>query len=140
MSSSVRKAGINIPIVPGILPVQNFKQSASFAIKCGTDVPAWLAKRFEGLEDDPETRRMIAALWPCGTGVRLLDNGVTDFHFYTMNKADLVFAICHMLGLRARRWQRLPDFHKGCCPMNFHCQGFRNTAPRLRRLPASVSS
>ncbi|MCE2933140.1 MAG: methylenetetrahydrofolate reductase, partial [Hyphomicrobiales bacterium] len=97
----VRKAGISIPVVPGILPVQNFRQSASFATKCGTDVPAWLARRFEGLEDDPETRRMVAAAVAVEQVYDLLDNGVTDFHFYTMNKADLVFAICHMLGLRA---------------------------------------
>ncbi|MCA3599792.1 MAG: methylenetetrahydrofolate reductase [NAD(P)H] [Methylobacterium sp.] len=97
----VRKAGISIPVVPGILPVQNFRQSASFATKCGTDVPAWLAKRFDGLEDDPDTRRMVAAAVAVEQVYDLLDNGVTDFHFYTMNKADLVFAICHMLGLRA---------------------------------------
>ena len=97
----VAKAGITIPIVPGILPVQNFKQSASFATKCGTDVPAWLARRFEGLEDDPETRRMVAAAVAVEQVFDLLDQGVTEFHFYTMNKADLVFAICHMLGLRA---------------------------------------
>ncbi|CAN1542909.1 MetF 5,10-methylenetetrahydrofolate reductase [Rhabdaerophilaceae bacterium] len=97
----VAKAGIGIPIVPGILPVQNFKQSASFAAKCGTDVPAWLARRFEGLEDDVETRRMVAAAVAVEQVFDLLDQGVTEFHFYTMNKADLAFAICHMLGLRA---------------------------------------
>ncbi|MGL5448395.1 MAG: methylenetetrahydrofolate reductase [NAD(P)H] [Rhabdaerophilum sp.] len=97
----VAKAGISIPIVPGILPVQNFKLAAGFAQKCGTDVPAWLARRFEGLEDDAETRRMVAAAVAVEQVFDLLDNGVTDFHFYTMNKADLVFAICHMLGLRA---------------------------------------
>lgn len=97
----VAKAGISIPIVPGILPVQNFKLAAGFAAKCGTDVPAWLARRFEGLEDDAETRRMVAAAVAVEQVFDLLDNGVTDFHFYTMNKADLVFAICHMLGLRA---------------------------------------
>ncbi|MBN8534230.1 MAG: methylenetetrahydrofolate reductase [NAD(P)H] [Rhizobiales bacterium] len=97
----VAKAGITIPIVPGILPVQNFKLAAGFAAKCGTDVPAWLARRFEGLEDDAETRRMVAAAVAVEQVFDLLDNGVTDFHFYTMNKADLVFAICHMLGLRA---------------------------------------
>ncbi|MCZ8183003.1 MAG: methylenetetrahydrofolate reductase [NAD(P)H] [Beijerinckiaceae bacterium] len=97
----VRKAGINIEIVPGILPVQNFKTAASFATRCGTDVPGWLAKRFEGLDDDAETRRLVAAAVAVEQVYDLLDRGVSEFHFYTMNKADLVFAICHMLGMRA---------------------------------------
>lgn len=97
----VAKAGIRIPIVPGILPVQNFKLAAGFAAKCGTEVPAWLARRFEGLESDADTRRMVAAAVAVEQVFDLLDHGVSDFHFYTMNKADLVFAICHMLGLRA---------------------------------------
>ena len=97
----VRKAGIGIEIVPGILPVQNFKTAASFATRCGTDVPAWLAKRFEGLDDDAETRRLVAAAVAVEQVFDLLDRGVSEFHFYTMNKADLVFAICHMMGMRA---------------------------------------
>lgn len=97
----VRKAGITIEIVPGILPVQNFKTAAGFATRCGTDVPAWLANRFEGLENDADTRRMVAAAVAVEQVFDLLDNGVNEFHFYTMNKADLVFAICHMLGIRA---------------------------------------
>lgn len=97
----VRRAGIEIAIVPGILPVQNFKTAASFAARCGTDVPAWLAQRFEGLDDDAETRRLVAAAVAVEQVFDLLDRGVSEFHFYTMNKADLVFAICHMLGLRA---------------------------------------
>jgi methylenetetrahydrofolate reductase (NADPH) len=96
----VRKAGIGIEIVPGILPVQNFKTAASFATRCGTDVPAWLAKRFEGLDDDAETRRLVAAAVAVEQVFDLLDRGVSEFHFYTMNKADLVFAICHMMGMR----------------------------------------
>lgn len=98
----VRKAGISIEIVPGILPVQNFKTAASFAARCGTDVPSWLATRFEGLDDDAETRRLVAAAVAVEQVFDLLDRGVSEFHFYTMNKADLVFAICHMLGLRAK--------------------------------------
>jgi methylenetetrahydrofolate reductase (NADPH) len=97
----VRARGINIAIVPGILPVQNFKTAASFATRCGTEVPAWLAARFEGLEDDAETRRMVAAAVAVEQVYDLLDRGVSEFHFYTMNKADLVFAICHMLGMRS---------------------------------------
>lgn len=96
----VRKAGIGIEIVPGILPVQNFRQAAGFAHRCGTDVPAWLAARFDGLENDIETRRLVAAAVAVEQVYDLLDRGVGEFHFYTMNKADLVFAICHMLGLR----------------------------------------
>jgi len=96
----VRAKGIDIEIVPGILPVQNFKTAASFARRCGTDVPDWLAARFEGLDDDAETRRLVAAAVAVEQVFDLLDRGVSEFHFYTMNKADLVFAICHMLGLR----------------------------------------
>ena len=98
----VRAKGINIPILPGIVPVQNFKQTASFARKTGASVPQWLADRFEGLEDDPATRRLIAAAVAAEQVLDLVDEGVTDFHFYTMNRADLVFAICHLLGVRAK--------------------------------------
>jgi methylenetetrahydrofolate reductase (NADPH) len=97
----VRARGIAIPIVPGILPVQNFKQARSFATRCGTSVPDWLAERFDGLDDDPATRKLIAAAVAAEQVLDLVDRGVTDFHFYTMNRADLVFAICHLLGLRA---------------------------------------
>jgi methylenetetrahydrofolate reductase (NADH) len=97
----VRARGITIPIVPGILPVQNFKQARSFAGRCGATVPDWLAERFDGLDDDPATRKLIAAAVAAEQVIDLVDQGVTDFHFYTMNRADLVFAICHLLGLRA---------------------------------------
>jgi methylenetetrahydrofolate reductase (NADPH) len=96
----VRARGIAIPIVPGILPVQNFKQARNFAARCGTSVPDWLAERFDGLDDDPATRKLIAAAVAAEQVLDLVDRGVTDFHFYTMNRADLVFAICHLLGLR----------------------------------------
>ena len=96
----VRARGIKIPIVPGILPVQNFKQAKGFATRCGTSVPDWLAERFDGLDDDPATRKLIAAAVAAEQVVDLVDQGVTDIHFYTMNRADLVFAICHLLGLR----------------------------------------
>ncbi len=98
----VRQRGINIPILPGIVPVQNFKQTASFAKKTGASVPPWLAERFAGLEDDPATRRLIAAAVAAEQVLDLVDEGICDFHFYTMNKADLVYAICHLLGLRAK--------------------------------------
>ena len=96
----VRARGINIPIVPGILPVQNFKAVTGFAERCGASVPAWLAERFHGLDHDPATRKLIAAAVAAEQVIDLVDRGVTDFHFYTMNRADLVYAICHLLGLR----------------------------------------
>ena len=96
----VRKSGIDIPIVPGILPVQNFTQTKSFAARAGATVPGWLAHRFDGLDNDPTTRRLIAAAVTAEQVLDLVDQGVTDFHFYTMNRAELVYAICHLLGLR----------------------------------------
>ena len=97
----VRARGIEIPIVPGILPVQNFKQAANFAKRAGASVPEWLAQKFEGLDDDPDTRRLVAAAVAAGQVQKLAKHGVDTFHFYTMNRADLVFAICHLLGIRA---------------------------------------
>jgi len=96
----VRANGIDIPIVPGILPVQNFKQTKNFVARAGASIPRWLAERFDGLDDDPATRKLIAAAVAAEQVLDLVDNGVTDFHFYTMNRADLVYAICHLLGLR----------------------------------------
>ncbi|WP_186419421.1 methylenetetrahydrofolate reductase [NAD(P)H] [Bosea sp. CS1GBMeth4] len=96
----VRSHGIEIPILPGIVPVQNFKQTAGFARKTGASVPQWLADRFEGLEDDPATRRLVAAAVCAEQVLDLVDRGVSDLHFYTMNKADLVYAICHLVGLK----------------------------------------
>jgi methylenetetrahydrofolate reductase (NADPH) len=95
-------AGIDIPIVPGIVPVQNFKTTAGFAKRAGASVPAWLAERFEGLDDDPVTRRLVAAAVCAEQVIDLIDRGVQHLHFYTMNRADLVFAICHLIGLRAK--------------------------------------
>jgi methylenetetrahydrofolate reductase (NADPH) len=96
----VRARGIDIPIVPGIVPVQNFKQTANFASKTGASVPDWLATRFEGLENDVDTRKLVAAAVAAEQVIDLVDRGVNEFHFYTMNRADLVYAICHLLGLR----------------------------------------
>jgi methylenetetrahydrofolate reductase (NADPH) len=101
----VHARGIDIPIVPGILPVQNFKQAKSFAERAGASVPDWLGTRFEGLDNDPETRKLIAAAVAAEQVFDLVDRGVREFHFYTMNRADLVFAICHLLGLRAEAGQ-----------------------------------
>jgi methylenetetrahydrofolate reductase (NADPH) len=96
----VQAAGIDIPILPGIIPVLNFKQAANFAKRCGTHVPQWLADRFEGLDDDPATRKLIAAAIAAEQVTDLIDRGVTDLHFYTMNRADLVYAICHLVGAK----------------------------------------
>ena len=93
-------ARIDIPLVPGIVPVTNFTQTARFATKAGASVPGWLAERFEGLDDDPGTRKLIAAAVASEQVLDLVQRGVTDFHFYTMNRADLVYAICHLLGIR----------------------------------------
>jgi methylenetetrahydrofolate reductase (NADPH) len=96
-------AGITAPIVPGIMPVSNFAQAAKFSAMCGTSVPDWLAHMFDGTEDDPETRRMVAAV-VAAEQVRLLQaNGIDEFHFYTLNRPDLVYAIAHILGVRPPR-------------------------------------
>jgi methylenetetrahydrofolate reductase (NADPH) len=96
----VRARGINVPVTPGILPVQNFKLAKGFAERTGASVPDWLAARFDGLDNDPATRKLIAAAIAAEQVLDLVDRGVSDFHFYTMNRADLVYAICHLLGLR----------------------------------------
>ncbi|HVI50022.1 MAG TPA: methylenetetrahydrofolate reductase [Candidatus Sulfotelmatobacter sp.] len=96
-------AGINVPIVPGILPVTNFAQVQKFSAACGTSVPAWMADLFEGLDDDPDTRRLVAATVAAEQCRALVAGGVNDLHFYTLNRADLTFAICHVLGVRPTR-------------------------------------
>ncbi|HEY8610982.1 MAG TPA: methylenetetrahydrofolate reductase [NAD(P)H] [Roseomonas sp.] len=93
-------AGITVPIVPGILPVTNFAQVAKFSAMCGAKVPDWMGTLFEGLDEDAETRRMVAAV-VAAEQVRLLQaNGVDEFHFYTLNRPDLTYAIAHILGAR----------------------------------------
>jgi methylenetetrahydrofolate reductase (NADPH) len=113
-------AGIDIPIVPGIVPVQNFKQTAGFAKRTGASVPSWLAEKFDGLEDDPVTRRLVAAAVCAEQVVDLIDRGIKDLHFYTMNRADLVFAICHLIGLRAQEPLTTPSWSlsRGEAPAN----------------------
>jgi methylenetetrahydrofolate reductase (NADPH) len=102
----VRAAGITIPIVPGILPVQNFKLASNFAKRAGATLPEWLAKKFEGLDDDADTRRLVAATVAAEQVQNLSARGVENFHFYTMNRADLVFAISHLLGIRPNGAQK----------------------------------
>jgi methylenetetrahydrofolate reductase (NADPH) len=96
----VRARGITIPIVPGIMPMHNFKQARNFVTRAGTSVPGWLAEKFDGLDDDVETRKLVAATVAAGQVQKLAKHGVDTFHFYTMNRADLVFAISHLLGIR----------------------------------------
>ncbi len=96
-----RAAGIAVPIVPGILPVTNFQQLLRFSAMCGASVPAWLAHQFEGLDEDVTTRQMVAAITAAELCQQLRAYGVNEFHFYTLNRADLTFAISHILGLRA---------------------------------------
>ncbi|WP_460020133.1 methylenetetrahydrofolate reductase [Magnetospira thiophila] len=93
-------AGITVPIVPGILPVTNFVQVSKFSGKCGMAVPSWMGDLFNGLEEDPETRKLVAATLAAEQCRVLSAEGVGDFHFYTLNRADLTYAICHMLGVR----------------------------------------
>jgi len=94
--------GISVPVVPGIMPVSNFQAVARIAGLCGSKVPNWLAHMFDGLDEDVETRRMIAATVAGDLCRRLRDEGVDQFHFYTLNRADLTFAICHLLGVRSQ--------------------------------------
>jgi methylenetetrahydrofolate reductase (NADPH) len=94
-------AGITAPIVPGILPVSNFAQAVKISSMCGTSVPDWLGHLFDGTDDDQEIRRMVATV-VAAEQVRLLQaNGVDEFHFYTLNRPDLTYAIAHILGVRA---------------------------------------
>jgi methylenetetrahydrofolate reductase (NADPH) len=94
------KAGIAVPILPGIIPIGNFWTVKRFAKMCGTEVPAWLEKMFEGLEDDDRTHEMVAASIAAEICQRLRAAGVEDFHFYTLNRAGLTYALCRMLGIR----------------------------------------
>ena len=93
-------AGIDSPIVPGILPITRFPQLEKFARACGASVPDWLRQWFAGLEDDAETRQRIAASVAIDQVHRLEAEGISEFHFYTLNRSELAFAICHALGVR----------------------------------------
>ena len=97
------RAGIAVPIVPGILPVTNYAQVKKFSASCGASIPSWMEGHFAGLDDDPDTRRLVAASIAAEQCRRLHAEGVHEFHFYTLNRADLIVAICHLLGVRAPR-------------------------------------
>jgi methylenetetrahydrofolate reductase (NADPH) len=96
----IAAAGINASIVPGILPITRFPQMLRMAQRCGASVPDWLAHRFDGLDDDADTRRLIAAAVAIEQVQELQKHGVEEFHFYTLNRAELSYAICHALGVR----------------------------------------
>nr|WP_276204551.1 methylenetetrahydrofolate reductase [Candidatus Terasakiella magnetica] len=95
-------AGVTVPIIPGILPVTNFKQVLKMSDMCATNVPAWMADLFSGLDEEPETRKLVAATVASELCRVLHANGVKDFHFYTLNRADLTYAFCHVLGVRPK--------------------------------------
>lgn len=98
----VRDAGVTIPIVPGIMPVSNFQGLRKMADVCGTTIPGRLVKLFQNLDDDPATRQLIAATVAAEQCLDLAEHGVTHFHFYTLNRDELAFALCHMLGVRPK--------------------------------------
>lgn len=99
----VRAAGITIKLIPGIMPVSNFAGLQRMTSACGTALPDWLAAHFDGLDDDHETRKLLAASVAAETCARLQEEGFEDFHFYTLNRADLVYAICRVLGVREQK-------------------------------------
>ncbi len=96
---AVAAAGIDAPLVPGIMPVTNFNGIRGFAERCGTSIPAWLADAFEGLDDDPDGRRRVAEKVAGDQCLELMKHGVDEFHFYTLNRAQLTVAICRQLGI-----------------------------------------
>lgn len=98
---AVAAAGIDAEIVPGIMPVTNFASVVRMSAMCGTAVPAWMARLFEGLDDHPGARQLVAATLAAELTRKLYAGGVRQFHFYTLNKAELAYAICHLLGARA---------------------------------------
>ena len=95
-----RRLGVKVPVVPGIMPTTNFKGIQRMAARCGASVPMWLRERFEGLDDDLETRKLIAATVAAEQVERLQAIGFDNFHFYTLNQADLTYAICRILGIK----------------------------------------
>jgi methylenetetrahydrofolate reductase (NADPH) len=98
-----RRAGISIPIVPGILPITNVAKAMAFAKACNVRIPAWVRRQFEDVDGDPETRQLVAAVVAAEQCRALHGLGIRQFHFYTLNRAELTLAICHMLGVRAAK-------------------------------------
>jgi len=96
----VLAAGIDVPIVPGIMPVTNFKMAKNFSDRCGTSVPDWLERLFNGVENTPDIRRHVASMVTAELCLRLYQGGVKNYHFYTLNRSELTYTICHILGIR----------------------------------------
>jgi methylenetetrahydrofolate reductase (NADPH) len=97
------RAGIGVPIVPGILPLANFANASKMAASCGATIPDWVRRQFTGLDEDPATRQLVATTVAVELCRALYGLGVRQFHFYTLNRAELVLGICHLLGVRARK-------------------------------------
>lgn len=95
-----RAAGVTAPIVPGIQPIHSFKQISGFAARCGASIPDWLAERFDGLDEDPETHALVASAVAAEQVLELVDAGVTEFHFFTLNRSNFVLALARLLGVR----------------------------------------
>ncbi|MDQ7246481.1 methylenetetrahydrofolate reductase [NAD(P)H] [Rhodospirillaceae bacterium R-7] len=112
-----RRAGISVPIVPGILPVTNFAQVVRFSAMCGTAIPDWLTELFEGLDDEQDTRKLIAAMVATEQCRALQAEGITDFHFYTLNRADLILGICRRMGLKPAPLPDRDGFAEAPAPM-----------------------
>ena len=134
-----RAAGIWVPITPGIVPIHNFKQVAGFAARAGASMPSWLARRFDGLENDPATSHLVAAAVATEQVMDLVDEGVKKFHFYTLNRADLVYAICHLLGLRPHEAAGSASCALGRVRRHAHDEDCP-AMPRWKRRPPSASS
>jgi len=98
-----RKAGITVPIVPGIVPISNFRQLVKFSAACGASIPKWVEELLADLDNDPETHNMVAAIIASEQCRILSAAGINEFHFYTLNRADLTYSVCHLLGLRPAR-------------------------------------
>jgi len=95
-----RKKGIKVPIVPGIIPISNFKQLVKFSAACGASIPKWVEELLSGLDDDQETHNIVSAIIAAEQCRILSEAGINEFHFYTMNRADLTYSVCHLLGMR----------------------------------------
>ena len=98
-------AGIDVPIVPGILPITNVAKARQFAGQCGAEIPGWMDDLFEGLDARPEARKLVAATVAAEMCRRLYAGGIRHYHFYTLNRADLAYSICHLLGMRPKGGQ-----------------------------------
>ncbi|HAK61649.1 MAG TPA: methylenetetrahydrofolate reductase [NAD(P)H], partial [Alphaproteobacteria bacterium] len=93
-------AGISVPVIPGIMPVTNFNGAKRMAVMNGASIPEWFENLFDGLEDETEIRKLVSTVAAAEQCARLRAHGVEDFHFYTLNRAELTYALCHILGLR----------------------------------------